>query len=266
MGILRRIADSTLHPLGLHVTRFPESKPNSNGELIDGVPELEGCYRDLLFPEIPDRENRLDLMRQLIGTSVGEAMYILDALYRALSCSGDVCEFGVAQGSTSALIANEIRGTDKKLWLFDSFEGLPRPTEKDRLIDDIFNLGSMEAYTGHMACDVSLVKSRLDSIAFPLNRVEIVPGFIEKTIHLQRLPSLVSFAYVDFDFYEPIRIALEYLDRHMLPGAHIVVDDYVWFSSGAQTAVDEFVSMHAGRFEMTLPNKSAGHFAVLRKL
>jgi hypothetical protein len=265
MGILRSIADSTLHPLGLHVTRFPEPEHNTNGELIEGVRELEGCYRDLLFPEIPDRQNRPELMRQLVGTSVGEAMYILGALYRGWSCSGDVCEFGVAQGATSALLANEIRGTNKKLWLFDSFEGLPRPTEKDKLIDDIFNLGSIEAYTGQMACDVSMVKDRLDSIAFPLNRVEIVPGFIEKTIHLQRLPSLVSFAYVDFDFYEPILIALNYLDQHMSPGAHIVVDDYGWFSSGAQTAVDEFVSTHPGRYEMSLPIKSAGHFALLKK-
>jgi O-methyltransferase len=264
MGILRRIVDSTLHPLGLHLTRFSEPE-RSNGELIEGVRELEGCYRDLLFPDIPDRENRPELMRQLLGTSVGEAMYILGALYRSLSCSGDLCEFGVAQGATSALLANEIRGTDKKLWLFDSFEGLPKPTEKDKLIHDIFNLGSMEAYTGQMACDVSMVKNRLDSIAFPLNKVEIVPGFIETTIHLKRLPNLVSFAYVDFDFYEPILIALNYLDQHMPPGAHIVVDDYGWFSSGAQTAVDEFTSTHPERYDMTLPIKSAGHFAVLRK-
>ena len=272
MGILRQIIDSTLHPLGLHLTRFPVPEHNNgtsiasvNGASIASMRELEGCYRDLLFPEVPERGNRPELMHQLIGTSAGEAMYILGALYRSLSCPGDVCEFGIAQGATSALLANEIRGTDKKLWLFDSFEGLPKPTEKDKLIDDIFNLGSMEAYTGQMAFDVSMVKNRLDSIAFPLNRVEIVPGFIEKTIQLPRLPRSVSFAYVDFDFYEPILIALNYLDQHMSPGGHIVVDDYGWFSSGAQAAVDEFTSLHGNRYEVTFPIKSAGHFVVLRK-
>ena len=268
MGILRRILDSTLHPVGLHLTRFPVpvSEPEHNHDAsIANCREIEGCYRDLLFPEIPERANRPDLMQQLLGTSTGEAMYILGSLYRSLSCPGDVCEFGIAQGATSALLANEIRGTDKKLWLFDSFEGLPRPTEKDKLIDDIFNLGSMEAYTGQMACDVSMVKNRLETIAFPLNRVEIVPGFIEKTIHLPRLPSSVSFAYVDFDFYEPILIALNYLDRTLSRGGHIVVDDYGWFSSGAQTAVDEFMSVHASDYEITFPIKSAGHFVVLRR-
>jgi O-methyltransferase len=264
MRILRRIVDSTLHPLGLHLTRFPVPEHN-NGALIESVREIEGCYRDLLFPEIPERGNRPELMQRLIGTSTGEAMYILGALYRSLSCLGDVCEFGIAQGATSALLANEIRGTDKKLWLFDSFEGLPKPTEKDKLIDDIFNLGSMEAYTGQMACDVSMVKNRLNSIAFPLNRVEIVAGFIEKTIHLPRLPNSVCFAYVDFDFYEPILIALNYLDHHMSSGGHIVVDDYGWFSSGAQTAVDEFTWGHGGQYEVTFPIKSAGRFVMLKK-
>jgi O-methyltransferase len=267
MGILRRIIDSTLHPLGLHLTRFPVSENNNapNGVLLARYQELEGCYRDLLFPEIPERANRSQLMQQLLGTSPGEAMYILGALHRSMSCPGDVCEFGVAQGATSALLANEIRGTDKKLWLFDSFEGLPRPTEKDKLIDDIFNLGSMEAYAGQMACDVSMVKGRLETVGFPLNRVEIVPGFIEKTINLPKVPRSVAFAYVDFDFYEPILIALNYLNQTMPAGGHIVVDDYGWFSSGAQTAVDEFVSANVNDYELTFPIKSAGHFAVLRR-
>jgi O-methyltransferase len=40
--------------------------------------------------------------------------------------------------ATSALLANEIRSTERTLWLFDSFKGLGKPSEKDLLIDDIF--------------------------------------------------------------------------------------------------------------------------------
>jgi hypothetical protein len=36
---------------------------------------------------------------------------------------------GIAQCATSALIANEISSSKKNLWLFDSFKGLPKPTE-----------------------------------------------------------------------------------------------------------------------------------------
>lgn len=40
------------------------------------------------------------------------------------------------------------------------------------------------------------------------------------------LPKQVSFAYVDFDFYEPIKVVLAYLHGMTRPGAIFVVDDY----------------------------------------
>lgn len=229
------------------------------------VAELEAMYRRFVFPQLPRSEPRAALIARLEGTSASEAIYAVAALHRALAVPGEVCEFGVAQGATSALLAEEIRHTDKTLWLFDSFEGLPRPTGKDVLIHDIFNLGSMEKYEGAMAYGQSHVASRLRAIAFPPERVRIVPGFIEKTIVQQGLPGQVCFAYVDFDFYRPIRVALEYLDRVVPAGGQVLVDDYGWFSAGAQAAVDEFVQECGDRWELTLPLEFAGHFALLSR-
>lgn len=110
------------------------------------------------------------------------------------------------------------------------------------------------------------VRDRLKNAEFPLARVHIVPGFIEETIKSRQLPETVAFAYVDFDFYEPIRIALEYLDRCMPPGGHIMVDDYGFFSAGAQAAVDEFAAARADGYERLFPYPFAGHFIVLRKI
>ncbi len=55
------------------------------------------------------------------------------------------------------------------------------------------------------------------------------------------MPEKVSFAYVDFDFYEPIMIALNFLDKVTTSGAMIIVDDYDYFSTDSKIAVDEFV-------------------------
>src|SRR5450755_2563393 len=93
----------------------------------------EGENHLRLFPN-PVPEGRSELLAKLLGTQLSEAVYIINCLHRSLKLPGDVCEFGIAQGATSALLANEIRDTDKLLWLFDSFEGLPTPTEKDSLI------------------------------------------------------------------------------------------------------------------------------------
>lgn len=68
---------------------------------------------------------------RLRGTPPTEAFYILEGLNRTRQVPGDVCEFGVAQGETSALIANEIRDvTSRKIYLYDLFESLPKPTQK----------------------------------------------------------------------------------------------------------------------------------------
>jgi hypothetical protein len=218
-----------------------------------------------LFPK-PVPEGRSELLARLLGTQLAEAVYVINYLHQSLKLPGDVCEFGIAQGATSALLANEIRDTDKLLWLFDSFAGLPKPTEKDTLIDDIFRLGTIEKYQGTMAYGVNEVLERLQAISYPLSRVKIVPGFIENTISLGDLPGRVCFAYVDFDFYEPILVALNYLNEHLSKGGCIVVDDYGFFSSGAGAAVDEFVTAHPSQYDFILPEKSAGHFAILSKI
>jgi predicted O-methyltransferase YrrM len=44
----------------------------------------------------------------LLGTSPVSGMFLLGALHKSLRLPGAVCEFGVAQGATSALMANEL--------------------------------------------------------------------------------------------------------------------------------------------------------------
>ncbi len=229
------------------------------------VAEVHDLYVEDLFPELPRREGRLPLLAGLIGTGVGEAVYVLEYLHRSLKFGGDICEFGVAQGATSALLANEVRDTDKSLWLFDTFAGLPKPGEEDELIDDIFDLKDMAKYEGQMSCSRDMVEARLRDISFPSSRLNIVPGPIEETVARTGLPDKVCFAYVDFDFYSGILTALNFLDGRLATGGFVVVDDYGFFSAGAKTAVDEFVGANGGLYELILPRKSAGHFCILGK-
>lgn len=212
---------------------------------------------------------RPKLLMRLLGTPPSEAYFLIQALAKSKEVEGDVCEFGVAQGETSALIANEIRSGSKKLHLFDSFEGLPGPTEEDRLKDDIFSLGSMEAYTGTMACPEDMVCARLDAIAFHPERYVIHKGFVDKVfLENSNLPESVSFAFVDFDFYEPIKLSLDFLHERTTSGAIVIVDDYDFFSTGAKTAVDEFLAeknVDGNRYECLIPDVRYGHFAILTK-
>ncbi|MBI2421525.1 MAG: hypothetical protein HYV27_01760 [Candidatus Hydrogenedentes bacterium] len=262
--MIKSLINGCLSPLQLEVRHIERPKVDSRKHLAL-IEETIGCYRELGFAPLPPSPRRAELMARLTGTNVSEAIYVLEHLRRALKVPGDICEFGVAAGATSALMANEIQDTDRKLWLFDSFQGLPRPTEKDVLIDDILGVGSMEAYEGRMAFPIEEVRGRLRELNFPPARTMIVPGFIEKTIHSTALPAQVAFAYIDFDFYEPILIALNFLHETMPVGGHLIVDDYGCFSAGAQTAVDEFLAAHAGAYSAIKPYPFAGQFLCIEK-
>lgn len=219
---------------------------------------------------LPKNPKRWELLSRQYGTPPSEAFILISALANTMHLMGDVCEFGVAQGELSAVLANEIMDTPKRLHLFDSFEGLPMPSEKDKLIDDVLGLGSMEAYAGKMASPESLVVSRLESIGFPAIRTVIHKGFFDKLLPRRlNFPERVAFAYVDFDFHDPIKQSLEFLDEVAISGAIFVVDDYDYFSSGAKEAVDSFISLKNSTsmtYTKHVPEKALAHCAVLTKL
>ena len=131
------------------------------------------------------------------------------------------------------------------------------------------DLGSMAAYAGKMASPESLVISRLKSVGFPAARTMIHKGFFDKLLPKRlNFPERVAFAYVDFDFHDPIKQALEFLDEVASPGAIFVVDDYDYFSSGAKEAVDAFVKIknaNKRRYKIEIPAKALAHCAVLTK-
>jgi hypothetical protein len=119
---------------------------------------------------VPPEGNRSKLLASLTATSVVEALFILKHLHAAMEVEGDICEFGVAQGATSALLANEIRSTTRHIWLFDSFAGLPEPTESDEIVNT-------RDWIGVMCFPRFVVEKRLREIGFPQDRVHIVAGF-----------------------------------------------------------------------------------------
>jgi hypothetical protein len=273
LGTVKRGLNRLLGLVGLRlILSGEEEELRGRADRLEGdrdrmARELASVYREVLFPELEPRAGRIELLRELAGTPVSEAMYLLRYLQDASAGPGDICELGVAHGRTSALIANEILETDRRLWLFDSFEqGLSSPTEEDVLIDDIFELGSMEAYAHTMFSTVAEVQERLDRVGFPRERTRIVPGYIRPDLEPGRLPERVAFAYLDFDLYEPILTGLELMHPRCRPGSILMVDDYRFFSAGVEAAVNEFREHHSGDYELLEPIAAAGHFCALRRL
>jgi len=267
---LGRFVNRLLRPAGLKIQPYDPNAPVKRKVYWDRYENVLGEFHNHLIetalPDLPRVEGRIELLGRLEGQSIREAMWILQALHQSLGVDGDICEFGCAAGATSALIANEIRNTNKSLWLFDSFQGLPKPTEKDQLLNDFWNLGSIKAYAGTMSYPIESVQRKLKDVDFPLARIEVVPGFIEETLRLGHAPNRVSFALVDVDFYSPVLTALFFLRERIAPGGRIIVDDYGSFSAGAKAAVDEFAAKYPNEFLVEFSPAWSGQFAVFTKM
>lgn len=236
------------------------------GHRLQGIRELVRVIRATIFPELVVSEASLQRINRLTGTTSLEALYILESLRRTATVPGDICEFGVAQGRTSGLLASVLleTGSEKNLWLYDSFEGLPRPSLKDVLLHDLYGRGSMASYEGVFAIPEHFVRTELDQLSFPREKTRIVKGWVEQQVLEGRLPSQVSFAYLDMDLYQSTKDVLCALITRMPPGGRVVVDDYGFFSSGVRTAISEIGSEFPGYYEFEHPFESK--FVLLTKV
>jgi len=265
---MKKIIRYIFNRFGYEITKSAEGLP-SRQVLFSNFSSLTSAFEKLFQQTEGVNLNKIAsrsvLLARLRGTPPAEAYFIINALFQTQIVNGDVCEFGVAQGETSALIANEILAGGKKLHLFDSFQGLSNPTLEDTLKDDIFSLGQMEAYKGTMSFQKSWVVSRLRAVNFPSDRYILHEGYINVVFEANNdLPQKVSFAYIDFDLFTPTRSALEFLLTRTDQGAIIIVDDYDFFSTGVKKAVDEFVLANP-QFKIQIPHDDFGHFAVIKK-
>ncbi len=263
--LFRQVANTFLNPSGYEIIpRYKVDHLKFKQKQI--VQEVENFYFTNILKNVPKNKNRTNLLSELYGTEILEALHIIYYLNKTKKLKGDICEFGIANGATSSLIANEILKTKDNLWLYDSFEGLSKPTKKDILINDIFNYGRMDRYFHSMKYAISDVKNRLHSIPFPEERLRIIPGFIEKTANNNdNFPQKIRFAYLDFDLYKPTIIALQALKEKMVKSGIIIVDDYNFFSKGVKTAIDEFCRK-SKNYKKIMPLEKSGNFIILKRI
>ena len=244
------------------------SSKDKNRLLLDELLSYE-LHKILRFNKDHNKQdiNELEiLLKDLIGTSLVEGLRILESLKNTENIDGDICEFGVAQGKTSKLIGCFIKNSNKKLYLIDSFQGLPPPTKEDELKDDIFNLGNMQNYTGKMSHSENKVLNELNSINFDKKRLIINKGFFNKSSdESMNLPTKVSFAYLDFDFYQPTIDGLNYLKNVLSSGGIIIVDDYDFFSTGAKKSVDEWFKLNSKSYGLEMVKTKSSSFAIIKK-
>lgn len=201
-------------------TSAEQVEASSNRKLFDANPSSWETKLEN-FPKYVRRQN---LTRFL-------ALYEIFKL--ALPVKGSIIECGVNHGfgimswaKFSAIL--EPVNLMRRVYGFDTFEGFPGISEQDR------SAASEHVKEGDLAADVFDELNQLveiyDSTRFigHVNKVQLVRGDATKTIpqfvadnpHL-----LVSLLYLDFDLYEPTKVALEHLLPRMPKGAVLAFDE-----------------------------------------
>lgn len=175
--------------------------------------------------------------------SEAETNKIIEIARRQLVESGDFVEMGCYKGDTSLCLAEVLaeagKGVEdlraaKKLWIYDSFEGLPEKQQQDESV-----LGK-EFKGGELFVTKREVKERFLRAGLKLPQIKKA-WFSE--LKAQDLPSEIALAFLDGDFYESIKESLNLVADKMSKNGIIMVHDYHNPAlPGVKKAVDEWLS------------------------
>ena len=158
---------------------------------------------------------------------------ILEFARNCLTVSGDFVELGCYKGDTSLLLAEILKGTDKKLYIYDSFEGLPEKTTEDE------SAAGENFQGGELYVTKREVKERFLRANLP---VPVIKKAWFNELSDADLPEKIAFAFLDGDFYESIRDSLRLVEDKMAENSVIIVHDYTNPAlPGVARAVDEWI-------------------------
>lgn len=210
-------------------------KVSVSGGLRSEAEKLEGERNRLCFERNPGSwESKLENFPKYVRRqNLTRFLTLYEIFKRAIPVKGSIVECGVYQGfgimtwaKLSALL--EPVNLTRRIYGFDTFAGFPSVSEQDispagtklnkgdlfadsyAELHELVKAHDSSRFLGHVP-KVSLIRG---------DAVKTIPKFIEENPHL-----LVSLLFMDFDLYEPTKVALEQFVPRMPRGAIIAFDE-----------------------------------------
>lgn len=163
---------------------------------------------------------------------------------------GAVVECGVWRGGSMQAVAWTLLAlgeATRELHLFDTFEGMPPPSEADTRTTEEGSLSAekllAESDKGSRMWAIAgldVVKQAMAETAYPGDKVHFHPGLVEDTTPDQA-PETIAILRLDTDWYASTKHELDHLYGRLSPGGILILDDYGdW--DGARKATDEWLT------------------------
>lgn len=182
------------------------------------------------------------------------------ALYRAVQyviksgISGDFVECGVWKGGSAMTIALSLLDMgvkNRKIYLYDTFEGMTSPSEKDYKISDgtstnaqstkdMWDQNRKNDHNAWCFSPLGEVRQNMMSTGYPLENVILVKGKVEETIP-GVTPKNIALLRLDTDWYESTKHELLHFFPILAKNGVLIIDDYGYWA-GSKKATDEYLS------------------------
>jgi O-methyltransferase len=246
---ISKLQEQVLLPLVLRLSRLPEQPwikagAEPGGDVAPGFfPVYEKCRDYTLTPV--------------------EAMYTMyDAAAHVAKANipGDVAECGVWKGGSSMIVALallEHGAGDRRIFLYDTFEGTPQMETRDTNVGNgpfqlMMQITSLMrgGSSGIFYAPLEEVRANMQLTGYPADRVVLVKGMVENTLPAQA-PQHISLLHLDSDLYRSTYHELTHLFPRLSVGGVLIIDDYgTW--KGSREATDQYfkengVSMYLKR-------------------
>lgn len=156
--------------------------------------------------------------------------------------AGDLIETGVWEGGATILMRAILKvngDTNRKVWVADSFQGLPKPNISLYPADVAWQkIGELS----YLSVSLDKVKSNFAHFGLLDSQVIFLKGWFKDSLPTAPIEKLAVLR-LDGDLYESTIDALIHLYPKLSIGGYIIIDDYGHWPSCAQ-AINDYRKLH----------------------
>lgn len=186
---------------------------------------------------------------------------------------GAIVECGVWKGGSMmavALTLARLKQMDRELYLFDTFEGMPPPTNVDsnfrgEKADLLLQESDRQTARVWAYSPIEEAKANVASCGYAPDKMHFVQGRVEETIP-ENAPKQIALLRLDTDWYDSTRHEIEHLFPRLSDRGVLIIDDYGHWQ-GARLAIDEYFTSrripillnridYTGRIAIKLPGEN----------
>jgi len=234
-----------LNEIVYKVTKTASLRNTSNpllNKLNASVPELTPDEK-MIIDYVIDNKLTMTSMERLFATLMS-CKYVLEN-----DIDGDFVECGVWRGGNS-IIATwifKLYNSNRKVYLYDTFQGMTLPTDLDIELGGKQRTASEIYVPDNKWCYASIddVKDNFSKADLLSKNVEFVQGDVLQTLD-KIIPEKISVLRLDTDWYESTKKEMETLYGKISNNGVLMIDDYGHWA-GSQKAVDEYFEKNKNR-------------------